>query len=306
MTSRPSLLFRGLLPWLALLPLLAGAACSVSPTSSSLPPGLAPTGTGSVDAGLDAGLNAIDIDASEADASVAPTVQNNLLCVVTTTCDPDNAETASSCHLAPDGGAYDPAGGYSDAGLACRVQPSSSVASNGLGQPTACSVAGAGRAGDSCKLATDCAAGLDCVGEGVCRHYCCAGNGQCDEHEFCDIQNLASATTTKVPVCMPIWPCSLLKAVAAPVGGGQAECPAGQTCAIVREDGATGCLETGPKKAGESCDSDHCGPGLVCLGALNARLCYALCNTAKDSTCAPQTCQGGLPLFQDPTVGVCR
>lgn len=286
--------------------LLAVAGCSVSTPGNSAASG--PTTvvstTGGVDAG-DAGVYGLDVDAGEGDAAAAPRVQNDKLCVVTTTCDPDTAETASSCNLAPDGGAYDPAGGYADAGLACRVQPSASIASNGLGLPTTCAVAGVAGPGASCALPTDCAAGLDCVGAGTCRHYCCAGNAQCGPDEFCDIQDLASATTTKVPVCMPITPaggCSLL-----PTGdAGAGACPDHQTCAIVREDGATGCVPTGPQKAGESCDTDHCWPGLVCLGALNARLCYALCKTSSTTCQAPQTCQGGLPLFQDPSVGVCR
>ena len=285
----------------ALLPsLLTAAACTVSTPQAADAPG--PTKvvgpTGGSDAG-DAAAPTVDVDAGEVDASAAPREQNNKLCMVSTTCDPDTAETAASCHVAPDGGAYDPGAGYADAGLACRVQPSASIASNGLGMPTTCAVAGPGVAGAKCKLPSDCAAGLDCVGEGVCRHYCCAGNSQCSSQEFCDVQSLAFATTTKVPVCMPIQPpggCSLW-----PKGS----CTAG-TCAIVHDDGTTGCVETGPKLAGESCDVDHCAFGLVCLGALNARLCYALCDTRGTSCTAPQTCQGGLPLFQDPNVGVCQ
>jgi hypothetical protein len=265
--------------------------------------------TGSVDGG-DASPPPSPEDDGGPDVLVAPIQQNNVLCVVTTTCDPDSPETASSCHVAPDGGAYDPSAGYGSATLACRVQPAASVASNGLGLPTACSVAGPGTAGDACKMATDCAAGFDCVGMGTCRHYCCAGNGQCGGDEFCDIQPLAAATTTKVPVCMPIEPvggCSPASAVP-PSGaaGAMPSCPQGQSCAIVREDGATGCVEIGDKAAGEPCDTDHCAAGLVCLGALNARLCYALCKTSASACPSPETCQGGLPLFQDPTVGVCR
>jgi hypothetical protein len=306
-----------LLTVLALQGLLAAAACNVSAPSSSSMGATTVVSTSEADAGGEGGGAVSAPDGAEApDAAAAPSVQNNQLCVVTSMsmsmCDPDNPESASSCHLAPDGGAYDPAGGYADAGLACRVQPAPSIVSNGLGDPTACSVAGSGTAGESCKMSTDCAAGFDCIGMGVCRHYCCAGNGQCASDEFCDIQDLATATTTKVPVCMPITPpggCGLLPSSAdcAPPEQCSAPCPNSETCAVVREDGATGCVETGPARAGGSCDADHCGNGLVCLGALNARLCYALCDTTKADACtAPQTCQGGLPLFQDPSVGVCR
>jgi len=258
-------------------------------------------------------------DGGSGDAPVATLQQNNLLCAVTTTCDPDSPETPGSCHVAPDGGAYDPSADYDSETLACRVQPATSVASNGVGLPTACSVAGAGTAGDTCTAATDCAAGYDCTssgtGAGTCRHYCCAGNGQCGGRdagvpEFCDIQPLAAATTTKVPVCMPIVTpgCSLRSALPGAPASATPSCYSkGQTCAIVREDGTTGCVEEGGKTAGEPCNTDHCADGLVCLGALNARLCYALCLTSGSGACpSPMTCQGGLPLFQDPTVGVCR
>jgi hypothetical protein len=239
------------------------------------------------------------------DASIP---QSNMLCLSVTSCDPDVPVTAVSCNLAPDGGAFDPSSGYSNATLACRVEPATSVATDGLGIATTCSVSGAGMAGTTCKEPTDCAAGFDCVGEGSCRHYCCAGNSQCSSSDFCDVQALASAATTKVPVCMPIeMPgCDLLSSLSDPPTGAVA-CPAGKTCAIVREDGTTGCVDIGPQGAGESCDRAHCEAGLACLGALNARKCYALCDATKSSTCtAPMMCQGGLPLFQDPSVGVCR
>lgn len=297
------------LPLLALVPGLLVAACNVPApggASFSSTPKEAPQPTGSADAG-DA-FPAAEDDGGSGDALLAPIVQSSELCVGTM-CDPDVPNTASSCHVAPDGGAYDPSAGYGDAVLACRVQPSSAETSNDLGTPVACSVAGSGAEGSACMAATDCAAGFDCVGMGTCRHYCCAGNSECTSQEFCDIQPLATADTTRIPVCMPIVPCSLASAVVASgMAGSSCPDPNGppETCAIVREDGTTGCVEVGDRTAGESCDTGHCEAGLVCLGALNARLCYALCDTMSPQCTAPQTCQGGLPLFQDPTVGVCR
>jgi hypothetical protein len=300
------------LSFLALCPAwLAAAGCDVSaPGNSTSGSTSVYKPAASVDAGDASVLGNIEADAETADAAAAPLQQSNMLCVLTTTCDPDLADTASSCHVAPDGGAYDPSGGYDGGTLACRVQPSPSVSSDGLGMSTSCSVAGPGTAGDACTSPTDCAARFDCVGQGSCRQYCCAGNTQCSAEEFCDIQPLAAATTTKVPVCMPIEPpggCDLSSALGSPVANGIVTCPTGQTCAIVREDGSTGCVEAGGQTAGEACNTDHCAAGLVCLGALNARLCYALCATSASGACpAPMTCQGGLPLFQDPKVGVCR
>jgi hypothetical protein len=300
-------------PLFALAPaLLAPAACSVSAPGSAFSAGPAMTAVGNpaADAGAGESAPAAEDDAgSGVDAMLAQTQQNNVLCLVTTSgCDPDAPDTASNCHESPDGGSYDPSAGYGAAVLACRVEPSAVATNDSLGMATWCSVAGAGMTGNTCSTSTDCGAGFDCVGatSPTCRHYCCAGNSQCASSDFCDIQPLAAASTTKVPVCMPIEHdgCSLLTSL--PNAASPSMCGPDQTCAIVREDGTTGCVEVGGKTADQSCDTDHCAAGYVCLGALNERLCYALCDTTKSECSAPQTCQGGLPLFQDPTVGVCR
>jgi hypothetical protein len=120
---------------------------------------------------------------------------------------------------------------------------------------------------------------------------------------FCDVQFLAEASATPVPVCMPIAACNLQDQLAP----NPPPCPATKTCAVVREDGQTGCVDIGSKGPGDSCEQDHCGAGLVCLGAPGQRVCYKLCDTQSSAECtAPEMCQGGLPLFQDPRVGVCR
>ncbi len=296
----------------AAIPGLLGAACSVSPPGDAFTPSLGVPQKTSRDAGDAASTGTVEDDGGSGDAERPPIVQSSELCVgmnaqanSTLMCDPDVPYTASSCDKAPDGGAYDPSAGYGDSILACRVQPSSAGNSSDLGLGPLCSVAGSGTAGDACTTATDCAAGFDCVGKDVCRHYCCAGNSQCGAQEYCDIQPLATANTTRVPVCMPVVACSLESALPMPVANALA-CGTMETCGIVREDGTTGCVEVGDVTAGNPCDTGHCQAGLVCLGALNARLCYPLCNTTQSQCAAPMTCQGGLPLFQDPTVGVCR
>jgi hypothetical protein len=88
-------------------------------------------------------------------------------------------------------------------------------------------------------------------------------------------------------------------------------CPATETCAVVRDTGTTSCIAVGAAKAGDECETDHCGAGLVCLGTTGARRCYQLCHTANTSTsgnecAATQQCKGGLPLFPDPSVGFCE
>ena len=219
-------------------------------------------------------------------------------------CDPDAPTTALQCNLAPDGGTYNP-----DAVLACRVQPAAPSISGPSAVSTVCSAVGPRPDGNACTESIQCGAASDCAGPSgasSCRNYCCAGNAQCAGGSFCDVQPLAQASGTRVPVCMPITPaggCSLLQQLQVPATA----CGTGATCSVVREDGSTACIEAGAAKARDACDTGHCGPGLVCLGATGARTCYALCHTSSANECvAPQTCQGGLPLFQDPTVGVCR
>jgi hypothetical protein len=298
------------------IPAVLAAACSVSaPGGAQFEPSPKIV-SGSLDAGDATPTGMAQDDGGTGDADLAPIVQSSELCVgpigqtssqaSSWMCDPDVPSTASSCDEAPDGGAFDPSADYGAAVLACRVQPSSAGTNDDFGTGSRCSVSGAGVAGAPCDSAIDCAAGFDCIGTGgTCRHYCCAGNSQCGSQEFCDIQPLATASTTRIPVCMPIVACSLESALPMPIANAQG-CGQAETCGIVREDGTTGCVEVGDVTANHSCDTGHCQAGLVCLGAINARLCYELCNTTYSQCTAPMTCQGGLPLFQDPTVGVCR
>jgi hypothetical protein len=163
---------------------------------------------------------------------------------------------------------------------------------------------------------SDCASGLECVGSGTCRPYCCSGLGRCSAGddaggagEFCDIQQ-TTGTPTEVPVCMPIRSCSLLDQLTHLDGGGSG-CGSGETCAVVRgDDGATSCVATGIAMAGDACDSKHCAAGLVCLGT-SQRKCYELCLTQPSAmstapSCpAGMACKSGLPLFPNPAVGIC-
>jgi hypothetical protein len=227
-------------------------------------------------------------------------------------CNPDMPATSIDCAM--DGGAAAGDGG----GYACRVQPVSS--SGGMNSPampaTGCSPSSGDAVTGECKVSNDCAPSYDCVGTagttasttGACRHYCCAGNSVCEQLPdgaslFCDVQFLKEASATPVPVCMPIFACDLQEQLTQP---GHACNSDTQTCSVVREDGKTGCVDIGPQGPMDSCDVAHCQEGLVCLGAPGQRLCYQLCDTQSNSCTAPETCQGGLPLFQDPRVGVCR
>lgn len=245
---------------------------------------------------VDASTN-IDVAASQPQAS---SYVGSPLCNAgpQSVCYPDNLAsdptTAENCHTAPDGGAYDPDGGYADAGLACHI------ASSDAGPQPQCSTSGPNQEGASCHLSSDCAVGDECVGDpGVCRHYCCSGVGVCDSTQFCDIRPEAEDPSTGVPVCVPLRPCGLIDE-----WSDAGECPAMETCAVARvETGATSCVPTGAASEGESCKTEHCAAGLVCLGPT----CFKLCHTAAANECsASQACKAALPVFPNPLVGVCE
>lgn len=215
-------------------------------------------------------------------------------------CFPDDPATAAACGTAPDGGAYDPTANYEGGVLGCHV-----VNEGGL-PPTpvpACLTAGTGADGAACEASADCAATQECVGTGMCRRYCCST--PCDSQDFCDIQLETQNPTLVVPVCLPIRPCGLLD-----LPTDAAPCPMNQTCAaFVSASGAglTTCVDVGQGQAGDSCDSQHCAAGLVCVGMWGEKRCYTLCHTDGGAECTTtQTCTGGLPLFPNPAVGLCQ
>jgi hypothetical protein len=211
-------------------------------------------------------------------------------------CYPD--DVANPCELAAD--TVDLDGGLDAAlatALACHVV--------GQGGGTVCWPAGYGM-NSSCTKPTDCAAGHECVAGGTCRHYCCAGNISCNVGQFCDVQPTEADPNTLVPVCLPEIPCVLLD---------DSTCRPTQQCSIVRDNGTTSCVDLGTAGDGESCDVEHCAKGLVCVGATGARVCATLCHTPSTTAttnvrvpCGPAkpSCVGTLPLFRDPTVGVCQ
>lgn len=267
------------------------AACSVSFESSAYAPLAAPLPLND-DAGIsvvaDAGPTA---DAgSFADVAIAPIAQGSPLC---------NASEAHGCF--PD----DPRACATDAGAADASAPSTCRVEWGSGAsiPTAtCNAfAGTGVDGAACARSADCASGFECVGSpGQCRQYCCSQDSCNALIQFCDIQQTAadpSTRTYKVPVCMPLRACTLLSP----------GCPADETCGIVAPNGATSCVALGLAKAGDSCESDHCGGGLACLGDVGTRQCYQLCHTANPTECmASQKCRTGGAVFPDPAFGLCE
>jgi hypothetical protein len=285
-------------------PVLAVVGCdyyvlgSPSDTSNPTVDNLASIDGG--DAAVEAGLD---------DAHAPATSGGSPLCGASNTaastmsCNPDNPTTATACDIAPDAQA-----GYPNAALACRIVAADGAnTASGLVQPV-CAAAGTGGDGAWCKASSECAPAYDCVGAGTCQRYCCSGNVECVASEFCDIQPTTQTTGILIPVCMPIQPaagCELLPDPSAP------SCPMDQTCSVVRENGATSCVAVGAATAGDECDDTHCQAGLVCIGTPGQRRCYQLCHTnaagvGDCSTTQQQTCKGGLPLFPDPSIGICQ
>ncbi len=231
-------------------------------------------------------------------------VTGSPLCRSSTTdakCSPDDtAVYAASCAPADAGASSGDAGApIADAAasplLACRVHL---VNDDRL---AVCSAAGTGTDGAECIRSSDCHAGFECVkSPGRCRRYCC--NNSCDDTQtFCDTQTTPSTNTDApsllVPVCAPVRACKLLGA----------NCDADQTCAVVKQDGTTSCVQTGAAKAGDDCERAQCGADLTCLGQVGSRKCYRLCLVADGRACDKgQTCRGTAPLFKDATIGVCE
>jgi hypothetical protein len=266
-------------PFLYPFPSRVGAAgtCEGDPHNVVTPP------PSPVDSGLDAF------------APPNPYIGSPLCKATTASCSPDSYVAMVAGDPGPmttcnggDAGAPDPDGGAEAGPTSCRVN-----AGGGNLEPT-CVPAGYGHDGDTCATGADCAPGFDCTGSGTCRSYCC--QGQClEKTQFCDVQPMYTSTAL-VPVCMPVVACKLLEATG---------CPASQTCSIVRDDGTTSCVATGPAGVGDSCDTAHCAVGLVCLGQPSVRFCFQLCDLTNPQCPANTQCKQDA-LSKEPTVGICE
>ena len=247
------------------------------------------------------------IPATDASAAKPALYRGNPLCKVTDTgsCMPDDdgyrrTSGTSECAL-PQSDAGDAAGADDPKANACRVGRDDDGA---IASTCKAGEAGSGTDGASCEAGAGCAAGFDCVagekGSKTCRHYCCAGTCKAQSSRngsatFCDVQPLVDVNQ-KAPVCVPLKRCTLLST---------GECNANETCAVVTEAGETGCVTIGDKQVGASCDEDHCGAKLTCLGQPGSRKCFKLCKV-NASECGPSQVCTTSTVFKDPDFGICQ
>lgn len=269
---------------------------------SSTPPQGTPTGIQAYEP--DAADAGVVENASPPVAAPALPYQGSPLCLASrgSGCYPDDVINACDFESADDA---------SDAGADAGINfaPACHVVANGLLVQTTCLPSTvAGMYASTCANSTQCSPGYECVDGGTCRHYCCAGNSACSDNQFCDVQPVADSPGTLVPVCLVQIPCVLVPAVPAATTSLGDACPPSDQCSVVRDNGDTSCVTVGTAQDGDSCEQDHCARGLVCLGPLGSRRCEPLCYTTDPTSCkdSGRSCIGTLPLFPNPTVGVCQ
>jgi hypothetical protein len=198
-------------------------------------------------------------------------------------------------------------GGVGDAGLeACRV-----VLGVNQKTDTDCAKSGQGTEGASCTSGGDCAPGYECVGTGTCRRYCC-DESTCGalstsyETYFCDVAQEHASSGAVVPVCNAVTKCQLFTD----------SCAMGEACTIVEIDNTTidagtttnyvaTCDTLGDAKINDSCETQHCGLGLACIGPIGSRTCQELCDSQHP---CPQSlsCKTSSQALAQFKVGVCQ
>jgi len=185
----------------------------------------------------------------------------------------------------------------------CQVQRSASAPDEVY---SACALAGPGGESAPCLTASDCQAGLGCVGDqnaGLCRKYCCQDANDCESGTYCAERPMRDATVNAlpkgassagtsllIPVCIHAENCDL----SAPypcTKGSECACEAGTACLVVRSDGTTTCAAPGTGKVGQACP---CAWGHVCSAASGQ--CLQLCRTRDSSPCGSGKCQAASEL----------
>lgn len=249
-----------------------------------------------LDAGLTVGKRAPEEDTSFSTGSGGTTGTGTGVIVPP----PDNMVGASSfagmcgggCMLGDPMNACPPPGDPMGPPASCQIVPTKD------GVKAMCLPPGMFQEGEPCESATNCAPGLGCARKesnvGVCLPYCCNDIESCAAGTYCMPTPMAEDALgpepLRIPVCVPVVPCKLLD---------DSMCTQGRTCALVRADGTTSCVEPGPGKEGEACP---CSAGHVCV--LSSNTCRQLCHVGGNDCTDGGVCQGGSEGFPDG-IGLC-
>jgi hypothetical protein len=169
---------------------------------------------------------------------------------------------------------------------------------------SACALAGSGAENAPCLTASDCQAGLGCVGDrntGLCQKYCCQNANDCPSGSYCAERPMRDGLTNAlpegapgqallIPVCIQAANCDL-RAPYPCSKGSECACESGTACLVVRSDGTTTCAVPGKGKVGDACP---CAWGHVCSAATNQ--CLELCYTRDSAACGEGKCQSASEL----------
>jgi hypothetical protein len=191
----------------------------------------------------------------------------------------------------------------SNYGEACRIVEPSLGCGVYCPRERRCLAAGRGVEFSPCFSASDCEAGLTCIGDGgsgVCRRYCC-GATSCGNSGFCETAAEVE-TGVLVPVCAPLATCSMLDPFPCPIGR-VCTCGSERTCAFVKNDGRTGCVVPGKGREGDAClgfNQGECAAGYVCSTTLG---CLRICQLDDADACGGGSCQA--PADFAVGLGVC-